>query len=188
MVFNKSIKAYCISIILFSAAPIGSAYAVPISISGTVLGASGPYSTDFSLNYIDSNNDLSLSLLELTNISWVQTNLNTNAMTSEVSLPFNISPDPTGPIFTVLNNQVTSTTAGSFVFSTTRGGIGLQTFGSAADILGLFNSCIVSCGPRPAISDLVVTGASTSVPEPSILALMGLGLAGIGFTRRRRAS
>lgn len=31
-------------------------------------------------------------------------------------------------------------------------------------------------------------GASASVPEPSILALMGLGLAGIGFARRRRQS
>jgi hypothetical protein len=30
--------------------------------------------------------------------------------------------------------------------------------------------------------------ASASVPEPSILALMGLGLAGIGFARRRRQS
>lgn len=31
------------------------------------------------------------------------------------------------------------------------------------------------------------TGTPTSVPEPSVLALFGIGLAGMGFARRRRA-
>jgi hypothetical protein len=33
---------------------------------------------------------------------------------------------------------------------------------------------------------LLVGGSSTAVPEPSIIALFGLGLVGIGFARRRR--
>jgi hypothetical protein len=38
----------------------------------------------------------------------------------------------------------------------------------------------------PDIEDWTFT--RTSVPEPTTLALLGLGLAGVGFTRRRRAS
>jgi hypothetical protein len=42
-----------------------------------------------------------------------------------------------------------------------------------------------SRSPTP-IGWLLVGGTTTAVPEPSIIALFGLGLVGIGFARRRR--
>jgi hypothetical protein len=40
--------------------------------------------------------------------------------------------------------------------------------------------------PRAQIGWLLVGGSTTKLPEPSIIALFGLGLVGIGFARRRR--
>ena len=37
-------------------------------------------------------------------------------------------------------------------------------------------------------SHVSIYGTSTSVPEPSIIALFGLGLIGLGFARRRKHS
>ena len=51
-------------------------------------------------------------------------------------------------------------------------------------ITGLSNGGTDPCSNNPAGTG----GCPTSIPEPSILALMGLGLAGIGFARRKRQS
>jgi PEP-CTERM motif-containing protein len=44
-------------------------------------------------------------------------------------------------------------------------------------------------GPRDnsnGLDNVVLTGQAAGVPEPATLGLLGLGLAGVGFARRKR--
>jgi hypothetical protein len=48
-------------------------------------------------------------------------------------------------------------------------------------VRGEFNT-----GPDLAFLDNVVLSAASAAPEPATLALVGLGLAGLGFSRRKQ--
>ena len=64
-----------------------------------------------------------------------------------------------------------------------------MTYTFVADATSLtfeFNSCN-TCGffSEPGLDDFRIAAASTA-PEPATLVLLGLGLAGLGFSRRRK--
>jgi hypothetical protein len=151
-----------------------------ITLDLTVVGSNTAMSTDLTFNYDDVNSDSVLAFSELSDIDWMQT-FGVDSY-SGTSTPVNVGSG--GFDLTLSGGAVVSATGGSFVVNTFLGGIGLQTF-SVADSILLWNHCGVSCGVRPSLSDFKVSAAG--VPEPSITALFGLGLVGIGFARRRRS-
>lgn len=171
--------------ILLTALPMASSHAALITVGTTVLG--DYYTTDFVLNYDDSDNNLNLSLSELTNITWEQAHLTSGAVTTGVSAATSISSGG-GPILTVSpTNVLVSSTDGYFAFSTTGGNIGFQGFASST-FINWWNSCSVSCGPQTPFSEFEVTGAS-AVPLPAAAWLFGSGLLGlISIARRNKAA
>jgi hypothetical protein len=69
---------------------------------------------------------------------------------------------------------------------------GIQTFASMGLTLGPDSIVIAlddsGAGPDDNHDDLVVHIKAEAVPEPGVLGLLGLGLAGIGFGASRRRS
>ena len=94
--------------------------------------------------------------------------------------------------FTLLSNGVG-------YWSYANGGLpGSYTIDAAQDILtgnelhgaiqfnGLINQINWTSSPHENWHGITVGSLSTSVPEPSILVLIGIGLAGLGFIRRKK--
>lgn len=71
--------------------------------------------------------------------------------------------------------------------TTTANGVSSFTFGESF-FSGLFGVLALDYNDNFTVLSLTVDSARASVPEPSIIALLGIGLLGLGLARRRSAS
>ena len=168
-------------IAVFFGFQIQNANAALITLGSTVTGSQ--YQTEFSLNYDDVNNDLTLTMAEMTNIDWILTKISDSSVFTGSSTATGLGSG--GIDFTVTAlEELVSSTIGNFSFSTTFGSLGIQNF-TGTDI-SYYNSCSVSpCSSGYSYDTFDVSIAA--VPEPSIIALFAAGLFGLGFARRRKA-
>ena len=97
------------------------------------------------------------------------------------------SVDPNFGMDIFASNGVDSTTVNLLAPLTTSTFVGFISTGPAFTILTM--DIVGLAGPPNAdTNDFIVGTAVSSIPEPGTLAILGLGLAGLGFARRRKAA
>ena len=109
-------------------------------------------------------------------------------------IPYNGAPGALKSLTATFSGTSSSLVGSAFGFVGLRGPANdLFTF-AGTSLQGLVTDRVVLSGFQTSglafasIAEITLDGSATSVPEPGTLALFGLGLVGLGFARRRRAT
>ena len=171
-----------ILIAILWALSVSVAHASRITIGSTVLSATGVNTTQFDIVYNDADNNLLLTMGELDEIVWEQTN--SSGTTMGTSQPSSIGLG--GIDFEVsIAEELISASAGYFLFGTTAGLIGIQGFDNG--FINYYATCNASpCDGGFPYDTFTVSIEGQNVPEPTIVTLLGIGFLGMVMTRRRK--